>query len=471
VRIYNTLGGKAEEFVPQENGKVNMYVCGLTPYDSMHIGHARTFVAFDIIRRWLAKSYRVFFVQNVTDVDDKIIRRANERGEEPVALSARFDAESRQEMKALGVQIADRYPKVSEHMPQIVALIGRIIENGFAYANESGVYFDVMKFEGYGKLSKQDLEQLKAGARIEVDEKKRSPVDFALWKAAKPGEPWFPSPWGRGRPGWHIECSAMSACYIDGTIDIHGGARDLVFPHHENEIAQSEAAGGGQFVRYWMHSGFLTVNGEKMAKSLGNFITVKEALGRHDANSLRLFFALAHYRSPIDFSWDAIRAAGENVEKLMICSHELGKLAGTGVEPSKAAEEFEKKFAGCMDNDFDTPGAAAVMFDMLREANRALSGGGMPPGNAAAYANALGMMMAAFGIEKGLAAESGADGASVGEAQVGEMLRRRADARKMGDYAESDRIRSELEGRGIIVEDKKGATRWRRRGEMKYNEA
>lgn len=498
MKIYNTLGGKLEAFKPSRAGKANMYVCGLTPYDSMHIGHARTFVVFDIVRRWLAQSgYKVYFVQNVTDIDDKIIRRAKEKGEDPLALSARFDAESRGEMAALGIMPADAYPKVSGHILEIIALVEQLLDRKAAYVTETGVYFDVPKFKGYGKLSGQDLEQVRAGARVEVDEKKKNPADFALWKTAKLGELSFDSPWGRGRPGWHIECSAMSMKYMRGhgteggkragaIIDIHGGARDLVFPHHENEIAQSEAASGKKFVGYWMHSGFLTANGEKMAKSLGNFTTVKDVLAKHDANAIRMFFALAHYRSPIDFSWEALGSAKGNVEKLLICASELEKIASAGVgqeaggsegrqgEKGKGANMFKERFAACMDNDFDTPGAAAAMFEMAREINGTIGAGKMWAKEAADYLAALNWMLGIFGIEKKSAPSHGRnmEGAAgeLAESEIKKIIAKRSEARARGNYAESDRIRTELEGKGIIVEDKKGVTRWRRKEETAYRE-
>ncbi|MEM2137889.1 MAG: cysteine--tRNA ligase, partial [Candidatus Anstonellaceae archaeon] len=372
MKIYNTLSGKTEEFKPSEPKKIRMYVCGITPYDKSHLGHARTIVAFDIIRRYfLSKGYSVTYVQNVTDIDDKIIRRAHERRVSPLELSKKYAEESEQEFETLGVMKPDFSPKVSEKIPEIIELIGAIERNGFAYATSSGVYFDVLKFKKYGKLSKQNADAIKAGARIEVDEEKKNPQDFALWKFGEEEGVTFDSPWGRGRPGWHIECSAMSRSILGDTLDIHGGARDLIFPHHENEIAQSEAATGKQFVKLWMHTGFLTVNSEKMAKSLGNFITIDDALHKYrfSPQQIRMFFALTHYRSPIDFSESAIVAAGNSLSTLHSAisaartySSGAGRekgIAGVGGESDRVlaslAKETEKKFVAAMDSDFDTP--------------------------------------------------------------------------------------------------------------------
>ncbi|MEW6329461.1 MAG: cysteine--tRNA ligase, partial [Candidatus Micrarchaeota archaeon] len=319
IKVFNNLTKKIEEFHPlgEREREIQMYVCGVTPYDYSHLGHARTYAAFDVIKRYFEyRGYKVRYIQNITDIDDKIIKRANEVGADPLKLSLEFQKSALEDMDALKIARADKYPKVTEHIPEIIALIKKLISRGYAYETEDGVYFEVEKFPDYGKLSKQSLDEIKAGARVEIDEKKRNPADFALWKKAKPGEPFFESPWGKGRPGWHIECSAMSMKYLGDNFDIHGGGRDLIFPHHENEIAQSEGATGKQFVKYWLHTGFLSVNKEKMAKSLGNFITIKDALKKHDADSLRLFYALTHYRSPIDFSDKNVEYAHNALEGL-----------------------------------------------------------------------------------------------------------------------------------------------------------
>ena len=379
MRIRNTLTGNIEAFSPKEGKKVNMYVCGITPYDKSHLGHARTLVSFDIIRRYLRfRGFQVTYVQNVTDIDDKIIRRAHERKMAPLALSKKYNDESEKEFEALGIEKPDQSPKVSECIPEIIALIGKIIENGYAYRTESGVYFDVLKFKGYGSLSRQSVEQIRAGARIEVDEKKKNPQDFALWKIGEEPGVTFDSPWGRGRPGWHIECSAMSTSRLGETLDIHGGARDLIFTHHENEIAQSEAATGKPFVRLWMHTGFLTVNGEKMAKSLGNFVTIEDALKKFAPQDIRMLFALSHYASPIDFSEEAIVSAGSSLRTLhsAISAAKSYPLPASGsVGLHEAAHQAERKFEECMDDDFDTPNALAALFALAKKTNAACSEG------------------------------------------------------------------------------------------------
>ena len=317
LRVYNTLSREKEPFQPLEDDHVRMYVCGMTVYGDAHIGHARTYLAFDVIKRYLEyRGYEVTYVQNVTDVDDKIINAARERGIPPLEHSAEYTKRCLSDLEALGIQPADEYPKASEHIEDMIALIEDIIDNGHAYAADGDVYFSVESFDGYGKLSGQKIDEMKAGARIEPGGQKRSPLDFTLWKAAKPGEPAWPSPWGEGRPGWHIECSTMSTRYLGAPFDIHGGGHDLVFPHHENEIAQAEAGLQEQFARYWLHSGMLNVDGEKMSKSLGNFVTIQDALERWDAETLRFFFVSYHYRSPADYSEENMRMAQRRLERI-----------------------------------------------------------------------------------------------------------------------------------------------------------
>lgn len=495
LKVYNSFGKKLEPFRPVEKGKVRMYVCGITPYDSCHLGHARTYVAFDIIRRYLIrKGYDVFFVQNVTDVDDKIIDRAKEKGEHPLALSKRFDEEGRRDMKALGVMDASVYPKASEHIPQIVGMIEALLKNGCAYRTDTGVYFEVSKFNEYGKLSGQGLEQMFAGARVEVDETKRNPADFALWKNAKEGEISFPSPWGEGRPGWHIECSAMSLHYVGGTLDIHGGARDLIFPHHENEIAQSEGATGKKFVRYWLHTGFLTVNGEKMAKSLGNFITVKDMLREESAGVIRLFFGMRDYKSPLDFSKEGIAQAKASLQKIWnaldiakrMVRKEGSKPDGLDRDFLKAIEERKKQFIESMDNDFDTPNAIAAMFGLVGDLNNYCKGkvndGAIEKGTAA-----LNEMLWVIGIEReqtivsdeivrrireiavefltwsGKGKDEAGDFAK--EKGADELMKiligAREDARKKKDYATGDEIRRRLADIGVVIEDAAEGTVWK----------
>jgi cysteinyl-tRNA synthetase len=464
MEIYNTLSGKVEAFRPQEAKKIRMYVCGITPYDKSHLGHARTIVAFDIIRRYfLFKGYSVTYVQNVTDIDDKIIKRAHERKMSPLALSKKYTEESEREFETLGVMKPDFSPKVSEKIPEIIGLVGAIEKNGFAYPTSSGVYFDVLKFKKYGKLSGQSADAIKAGARIEVDEEKKNPQDFALWKFGEEEGVTFDSPWGRGRPGWHIECSAMSASILGDTLDIHGGARDLIFPHHENEIAQSEAATGKQFVKLWMHTGFLTVNSEKMAKSLGNFITIDDALhkSKFSPQQLRMFFALSHYRSPIDFSESAITAAGKSLGTLH-AAISAAKTYSSGAKGEgklhETAVECEKKFAAAMDSDFDTPNALATLFSLAKKISGACGEGSEGEKEVKAAAAVLEKLLEVFN----LAPANGKGG--MGEAEIEAMIAERNEARKRKDFAKSDEIRKKLADAGIILEDRKdGTAGWRRK--------
>jgi len=485
--VYNSLTRRKEELVPSGKGTLSFYVCGITPYDYTHLGHARTYVAFDIIRRYLLwRGKKLLWVQNVTDVDDKIIRRAAERKEEPLALSHFFDIESRKDLRELHVLDADEYPRVSGHIPEIIALVQKLIDKGYAYVTEDGVYYDVSKFKDYGKLSHQNMDELKAGARIAVDEKKRSPMDFALWKTAKPGELSFESPWGRGRPGWHIECSAMSMKYIGETVDVHGGARDLIFPHHENEIAQSEGASEKQFVRYWLHTGFLTVNGEKMAKSLGNFVTIKEMMKEADANSIRLFFALAHYRSPIDFSRESISQAKASVERIFGCERLLEETSGRGARGDVGlAAEFgaevkdgKERFISAMEDDFDTPRAMAALFGIVKDANTYCNSGKAGAEAAESALRALHELVGVIGLKEaklgeGSAKEAdalaklnaggapGVESATDLKEAVELLILKRKEARAKKDYAASDRIRNALDSAGVVLEDTKEGARWK----------
>ncbi|VVC00746.1 Cysteine--tRNA ligase [uncultured archaeon] len=460
MEIYNTVSGKKEEFSPAEKRKVRMYVCGITPYDKSHLGHARTFVSFDIIHRYfLFRGYKVTFVQNITDIDDKIIKRAHERKMKPLELSKKYADEYGNEAALLGIMKPDASPKVSENIPEIISLISRIEKNGYAYATESGVYFDVMKFKPYGSLSHQDMGEIKAGARVEVDEKKKHPADFALWKLGEEPGVTFDSPWGKGRPGWHIECSAMSTSRLGDTLDIHGGARDLIFPHHENEIAQSEAATGKPFVKLWMHTGFLTVNGEKMAKSLGNFITIEDALKKFRPQQIRMFFAASHYRSPMDFSEAAIEAAGNSLDTLHAAVNAAKSYplpASGSAKLSEAAHEAERKFIEAMDDDFDTPNALAVLFALAKKITAACSEGSAGKMDALSAAATLEKLLSVFGLEPQ------EKKMKLSDAEIDELVSKRDDARKRKDYATSDRIRKELDEAGILLEDRKdGTTGWR----------
>ncbi|MGV8176330.1 MAG: cysteine--tRNA ligase [Candidatus Bilamarchaeaceae archaeon] len=476
MQVYNTLSRKMEIFRPVEPGKAVIYVCGLTPYDHAHIGHARTYVAFDIIKRYLLhKKMDVLHIQNVTDVEDKIINRARERKEDPIKIAEMFQKEALSCFDRLNILRADEYPKVSSHIPEIVGMVGRIIENGYAYETKGGVYFETGKFPGYGKLSGQRMDEIKKGARVEVDEKKKDPADFALWKSES-GEKdpiiSYDSPWGKGRPGWHIECSAMGSKYSGGrTIDIHGGARDLVFPHHENEIAQSEAAAGKTFVKYWMHTGFLTVNGEKMSKSLGNFITVKDVLGRFDPNAIRLFFALTHYRSPIDYNEKAIGAAGESVKRIFTCMDAVERASSEKKDKEDAGfrKESDKLLSGFfdyMEYDYDTPQALASMFELVRVVNSHTSGIFIDRKQLNKIRDRMQEMLWILGLKEPVKAELGPKADWIikiaGEFNVpgkgpeellAKLIEERQKARKNREFKRSDAIRDRLFSIGIKLED------------------
>lgn len=457
IRIKNTLTGCLENFEPLEGKKVKMYVCGITPYDKSHLGHARTLIAFDIIRRYLKfREYFVIYVQNVTDIDDKIINKAKELGKLPLEVAEFFNNQSEKEFEILGIQKPDFSPKVSQFIPQIIELIEKIMQNGYAYKTSSGIYFDVSKFKNYGELSKQSIEQIKAGARIEIDEEKKNPQDFALWKFSEEKGATFDSPFGKGRPGWHIECSAMSTSILGQTIDIHGGARDLIFPHHENEIAQSESAYGRKFVKYWMHTGFLTVNGEKMAKSLGNFITIEDALKKFSPQQIRMFFALTHYASPIDFSEQAILAAGnalENLHSAIFAANYPLPASGSG-ELIEQANLAERKFIEYMDNDFDTPNAFAVLFNFAKKLKTACSESSCSKMEALHAKATLEKLLSIFNLSP--------KNVQIDSKRIEELIKERDKARKAKDFKKADEIRSMLEKEGILLEDRKdGTTAWR----------
>jgi cysteinyl-tRNA synthetase len=471
LRIFNTLTGEKEPFAPQRPPKVGLYVCGVTSYDFSHIGHARCYVAFDVAARVLrARGYQVTYVRNFTDIDDKIIKRANELGEPPTALSSRFIEAYREDMKALGVLPADIEPRVTEHIPEILSLIGKLVDRGLAYASEGDVYFSVRAFPDYGKLSRRKLDDLKAGARVEPGEQKRDPLDFALWKAAKPGEPFWESPWGAGRPGWHIECSAMSERYLGETFDLHAGGKDLVFPHHENEIAQSEGASGKLFARGWMHNGFVTVDEEKMSKSLGNFFTIREVIAKFEPEALRLFLLGTHYRSPIGFSDSAVAEA----ERRLDYFYETLLKADEAVGASEAASvgsrlEFRATLDAALDDDFNTPEALAALSGPFTKLNELLA----KPSKAripeiAALAAALREATAVLGL---LGETPSAYLArryarvmkerALDPAQVQGLIDRRAAARAAKDFAAADALRKELLGLGVEVKDTPSGTVWK----------
>ncbi|MDI6843529.1 MAG: cysteine--tRNA ligase [Anaerosomatales bacterium] len=385
IRVYNTMSRTKEDFVPREPGKVAMYVCGPTVYNHIHVGNARTFLSFDVIRRYLMwRGYEVTFVQNITDVDDKIIKRAQEEGRSPAEIAETYTLAFRSAMDALGVLPPTRQPLATQTIPDMIAMVERLIESGHAYVVDGDVYFAVRSYPGYGELSGRDIDELEAGARVEVDERKQDPLDFALWKAAKPGEPHWPSPWGEGRPGWHLECSVMSERELGVPFDIHGGGSDLVFPHHENERAQSEAATGKQFVRYWMHGGMLQIDSEKMSKSLGNFLLLKDVLAKYPAAVIRMLMLQTHYRSPLDFSDARLDEAAAALERITNAVRNLewaAETAGSGPGTSSdarcaladAVREARQRFEEAMDDDFNTAGALAAVFELGRKCNAFLA--------------------------------------------------------------------------------------------------
>lgn len=482
MEIYNTLSKRKEKFVPREPGRVYMYVCGPTTYNFIHLGNARPIVFFDTVRRYLEyRGFKVKYVQNFTDVDDKIINRAREEGCDPLALAEKYIEEYFRDADALHVRRADVHPRVTAHIPEIIELICRILDRGAAYVVEGDVYFDISAYPAYGKLSGRSLEEMQAGARVEVDPRKKHPMDFALWKAAKPGEPSWDSPWGRGRPGWHIECSAMSLKYLGSGFDIHGGGSDLIFPHHENEIAQAEAATGETFVRYWMHNGFITVNQEKMSKSLGNFFLVREILAKYPPETVRFFLLSTHYRSPLDFDAEKMDAAGRSVERLRnslrllqeALSRSRREVKGVADEDFLAAlERYRRGFVAAMDDDFNTALAISMWFELSREANTYLHAAGERPVCREALEKALGLA-AEFNGVLGIFAVDEATGRlrlesrqEEGEGLTGALLELllevRQEARAKKDWATADRIRDRLKELGIVLEDTPAGPRWRR---------
>jgi cysteinyl-tRNA synthetase len=458
--IHNSESKKKEVFSPLHPGEVRMYVCGMTVYDYCHIGHARVLVSFDVVTRWLrAQSYKVTYVRNITDIDDKIIRRANENGEGFTALTERFIVAMNEDADALGVIRPDIEPKATEYVAQIIAMVEQLILKGHAYPASNGdVYYDVSSFPKYGRLSRRNLDELQAGARVEVDEIKSDPLDFVLWKAAKPGEPSWDSPWGKGRPGWHIECSAMSTCCLGNHFDIHGGGGDLQFPHHENEIAQSEGATGEQYVNTWMHVGFVQVNDEKMSKSLGNFFTIRDVLRHYAPEVLRYFIVASHYRSPLNYSSEALDNAKASLERFYTTLAAF-ELDGAG-EPAAAAE-LEKRFAAAMNDDFNTPEALAVLFEVAREANRLDKAGNKAEGAGhAALLKRLGGMLGLLQQDPDAFRQGGGDAGFI--AEVEGTIAAIAAARQEKDYARSDALREALKARGVVVEFSREGIKWRK---------
>ena len=467
--LYNDLTRTKEPFVPVRKGHVGFYSCGPTVYDYFHIGNARPFIVFDVLRRYLEYSgYTVTFVQNFTDIEDKMIARANREGITVRQLADRFIGEYYKDADALGVRRANHNPLATEHMDEIIGLVSTLIEKGHAYEADGDVFFDVSSFPKYGALSKQSLEELQSGARIEVNERKKHPLDFALWKAKKEGEPSWPSPWGEGRPGWHIECSAMSMKYLGDTLDIHSGGTDLTFPHHENEIAQAEAATGKPFVKYWIHNGYLLIDKEKMSKSLGNFLTARAALEKFPARAIRFFMLSAHYRSPINFSEESLLQAKSAMDRLDNCWSDLGhaianRKKGERKEGNETAALFpalEEKFRAVLDDDFNTAAATGVLFDGVKAVNTYLKDTEiLDPAVLEAAETFFRKLDSVLGI---LPAEAAGDeGESAG---IENLIAERNEARKKKDFRRSDEIRDELAARGIVLEDTPDGTKWKKKG-------
>ncbi|MEW5937321.1 MAG: cysteine--tRNA ligase [Candidatus Thermoplasmatota archaeon] len=459
--VHNTLTGRKEEFTPLSPGRVGMYVCGINTYDYSHMGHAKAAVTFDLIRRHLGRrGFAVRYVVNFTDIEDHCIERAQELGISIDALAERYISEYFKDMRALGVVDADIYPRASHHIKEIIEAVERLIEKGYAYEAGNSVYFSVSKSKDYGKLSHQRLEEMRAGARVEPEEGKRDPMDFALWKAMKPGEPHWDSPWGKGRPGWHIECSVMSMKYLGETFDIHGGGTELIFPHHENEILQSEALTGKPFVRYWLHGGLLMIRGEKMSKSLGNFFTIREVVERYQPEVVRFFLLNTHYRKPIDFNEEALAEAGQALGRLRT-THERLRSATTASSLNTALfekiREAEAAFEKAMDDDFNTREAVSIIFEISRELNKAMDEGMLCH---KAKAEALALFSEFEGLFRVLSRKERA-GEELIAPLMGILLELREDARKRKDFKTADLIRDRLKELGISVEDTAEGVEWR----------
>ena len=464
MKLYNTLTQKKETFVPIEAGKVRMYSCGPTVYNYFHIGNARPFIVFDVLRRFLEYTgYEVTFIQNFTDVDDKIINRSHEEGIAPSEVSEKYIREYFIDADSLGIKRANAHPKVSEHMPEIIAMIKTLEEKGLAYNVDGNVYYRVDEFEDYGKLSKQSIDDLRSGARIDVNDEKQSPLDFALWKKKKDGEPYWESPWGQGRPGWHIECSAMSKKHLGETIDIHGGGQDLIFPHHENEIAQSEGSCGKPFANYWVHNGYINIDNEKMSKSKGNFFTVRDIAKKFDLEVVRMFLLMAHYRSPVNFSEPLLQQAATALERLYTAKFQMSFLLENATAEVATAEEsqwmdslakYKKDFVAAMEDDINTADAIAVIFELVRDLNSNLDATSSQPAIIAGQAS-----FTELTDVLGLAVK--AKETNLDEA-VEDLIAQRQAARKAKDFKRADEIRDELLAMGIVLEDTREGVKWKK---------
>lgn len=466
MRVYNTLTRKKEEFVPIEPGKVKMYSCGPTVYNYFHIGNARPFIMFDVLRRYFEyRGMQVTFVQNFTDIDDKVIKKANEEGVTYDVIAERYIKEYFVDAGGLGVKPATVHPRATENIDEIIDIVKTLVEKGYAYESAGDVYYRTRAFAEYGKLSHQPLEELEAGARIDVSEHKEDPMDFALWKAAKPGEPSWDSPWGKGRPGWHIECSAMARRYLGETIDIHSGGIDLCFPHHENEIAQSEASSGKPFAHYWMHNAFLNIDNQKMSKSLGNFFTVRDAAATYGYDAIRFFMLSAHYRSPLNYSRESLEQARAGLTRIYSALDNVRFLSENGAPGEMSKEEADSvqgfdgwrcRFCEAMDDDLNTADAVSVIFELVRAVNTVAGKAGVTRAYAQAALAMLRELCGVLGIEKPETGNAQED------AEIEALIEKRQCARKSKDFKEADRIRDELKARGIVLEDTPQGVKWHR---------
>jgi len=461
MKVYNTLTRSKDDLVPMTPGEIRMYVCGVTVYDLCHIGHARSAIVFDVIVRYLRhRGYRVTFVKNFTDVDDKIIRRANEEGVDARVVSERYVEEFRVDMAAIGVLPGDIEPKATEHIPEMLALIERLIAGGMAYVVDGDVYFEVRRYPPYGKLSGKNLDDLMVGARVDVDERKRDPRDFALWKAAKPGEPSWDSPWGPGRPGWHIECSAMAMRYLGESFDLHGGGEDLIFPHHECEIAQAEAATRRPFARVWVHNGFVNLRAEKMSKSLGNTLNIREIVKRHDAVALRLWLLGTHYRHPVEYAEERLQESARALDRLRRLVAAAPDEGGS-IPDDPELRPFVERFHEAMDDDFNTPGAVAVLFDLSHELQRVPDSDRAAPSFRRGVATLRSLARALGLLERTVSA---AGPSAETEARIVALVSERDEARRSRNWKRSDELRGELTNLGVTVEDSPSGSRWTWKG-------
>jgi cysteinyl-tRNA synthetase len=480
IKLYNSATKQKEEFVPLVEGKAGIYACGVTVYDHSHIGHARSAIVFDVLVKYFrARGMDVTYVRNFTDVDDKIINRANELGKDTAALAQEYIDSFYEDMDALGVMKPDMEPRATEYIEDMIKMIRVLIDKGFAYEVDGDVFYAVEKLEDYGKLSGRKLDDMKAGSRININEKKRHPMDFTLWKPSKPGEPMWKSPWGNGRPGWHMECSVMSNHYLGSTFDIHGGGKDLLFPHHENERAQSKAATGEEFARYWVHNGFLTVESEKMSKSLGNFILIKDALNDYHPEVLRFFLLSKHYRSPLDFAKKDVLdfQAGliriyRTLQRLeeVIDKEDNSSINIQGLIEGDQQDDFLSRFVSLMDDDLNTAGAIGIIFDKVKELNRIMDEAGDSPSDQAKAQlkeerSSLLKASAVLGIlniDPSTFISEMEKPSDIDEAEIEDLIKKRTEARAQKDWAKADAIRDKLQEMGIVIEDSAGGTKWRR---------